>query len=56
MLDAFSQGAKLADALESAYAVNPNFDLGEALRRLIALGVLAGTQPTSSPPPGEPPS
>ncbi len=56
MLDAFSQGAKLADALESAYAVDPNFDLGEALRRLIALGVLAETQPTSSPPPGEPPS
>jgi hypothetical protein len=56
MLDAFSQGAKLADALESAYAVDPNFNLGEALRRLIALGVLAGTQPTSSPPPGEPPS
>jgi hypothetical protein len=54
MLDAFSRGAKLADALESAYAVDPNFDLGEALRRLIALGVLTGTQPTSSPPPGEP--
>jgi hypothetical protein len=51
MLDAFSQGAKLADALESAYAVDPNFDLGEALRRLIALGVLAGTQPIFSPPP-----
>jgi hypothetical protein len=56
MLDAFSQGANLADALESAYAVDPDFDLAEALRRLIALGVLAGTQPTSSPPPGEPPS
>jgi hypothetical protein len=54
MLDAFSQGAKLADALDSACAVDPSFDLGEALRRLIALGVLAGTQPTFSPSPGEP--
>jgi hypothetical protein len=56
MLDAFSQGAHLADALESAYAVNPDFDLAEALRRFIALSVLAGTQPTSSPPLGELPS
>jgi hypothetical protein len=53
ILDAFSQGAKLADALECAYAIDPDFDLGEALRRFIGLGVLTGTQATHSPPPGE---
>jgi hypothetical protein len=56
MLDAFSRGANLADALESAYTVDPDFDLAEALQRLIGLHVLTGTQPTSSPLPGEPPS
>jgi len=56
MLDAFSQGSNLADALESACTVAPDFDLAETLRRLIALDVLTGIQPTSRPPPGEPPS
>ena len=54
LLQAFSQGADLASALESAYALDPGFDLGEALRRFISLGVLTGTQATHSPPPGEP--
>jgi len=55
LLDAFSQGATLANALETAYALDPDFDLGEALRRCIGLDVITGTQPIPSPPPGEPP-
>jgi hypothetical protein len=55
ILDAFSQGGSLADALESAYAADRDFDLGEALRRFVGLGVLAGTRATHSPPPGATP-
>lgn len=50
MLDAFSQQAHLAPALEQARAIDPDFDLGAALRRFISLGVLAAahaTHPTS---------
>ncbi|MFL6603510.1 MAG: putative DNA-binding domain-containing protein [Steroidobacteraceae bacterium] len=53
ILHAFSQGAILATALETAYALDPDFDLGEALRRFIGLGVFSRTQPTHSPLPGE---
>jgi hypothetical protein len=46
ILDAFSHGATLANALEIACALAPDFDLGEALQLFIGLGVLTGTQPT----------
>jgi hypothetical protein len=54
ILHAFSQGAVLANALESAHALDADFDLGEALRRFIGLGVFTGTQLNPSPPHGEP--
>jgi hypothetical protein len=43
VLDAFSRGAFLADALETALGIDPDFDLGEALRCFIGLGVLTAT-------------
>jgi hypothetical protein len=48
ILHAFSQGAVLADALETAQAIDPDFDLGAALRRFMGLGVLAATPSTPS--------
>jgi Putative DNA-binding domain len=47
ILDAFSLGASLADALETALAIDPDFDLGEALRCFIGLGVLTATHDAS---------
>ena len=52
ILHAFSQQALLADALEQARALDPDFDLGEALRRFISLGVLAAAHVTRSTSPG----
>ena len=52
ILHAFSQWALLADALEQARALDPHFDLGEALRRFISLGVLAAAHITHSTSPG----
>jgi hypothetical protein len=52
ILQAFSQQAHLADALEQARALDPEFDLGEALRRFISLGVLVAAHVTHSTSPG----
>lgn len=52
ILQAFSQQAPLADALQQARALDPEFDLGEALRRFISLGVLAAAHTTHSTSPG----
>jgi hypothetical protein len=52
ILHAFSQQALLAEALEQARAIEPSFDLGEALRRFISLGVLAAAHVTHSTSPG----
>lgn len=52
VLHAFSQQALLADALERARALDPEFDPGEALRRFISLGVLAAAHLTHSTSPG----
>ena len=55
ILQAFSRRAVLADALETAQAIDPNFDLGDALRRFMGLGVLAATPSSHSISPGETP-
>jgi hypothetical protein len=39
LLERLSQGASLSQALEAALAADPTFDLTEALRRFISLGV-----------------
>lgn len=39
LLERLAQGASLGDALEAALAADPAFDLTEALRRFISLGV-----------------
>ena len=54
ILNEFAQGAVLANALGSAHDLDADFDLGEALRRFIGLGVFTGAQLGSSPPHGEP--
>jgi hypothetical protein len=41
LLDAFARGECLGTALERAQATDTTFDLGQALRRAIALGLLA---------------
>jgi hypothetical protein len=46
ILDAFSQAAVLGDALETAFAIDCDFNPGDALRRFIGLGVLAATPST----------
>jgi hypothetical protein len=43
ILDAFSRGTVLGDALETAFAVDPDFNPGDALRRFIGLGALTAT-------------
>ncbi len=48
LLQAFSRQALLSDALEQARVLDPDFDLGEALRRFISLGVLAAAYVTHS--------
>jgi hypothetical protein len=53
ILDAFSKGAVLADGLETAYSIDPDFNLGDALRHFIGLGVLAATATTHSTTSGE---
>jgi hypothetical protein len=55
ILDAFFKGAVLADVLETAYSIDPDFNLGDALRRFIGLGVLAATSTTHSTTSGETP-
>ena len=52
ILQAFSRLSLLSDALELARAVDPDLDLGEALRRFISLGVLAAAHLTHSTSPG----
>ncbi len=42
LLEAFSQGVRLGDALEAAVAVDPAFNLSEALSAFVILGVLVG--------------
>ncbi len=42
LLEAFSQGVGLADALDAALAVDPDFNLSEALSAFVILGVLVG--------------
>lgn len=49
LLQAFSRQAPLADALEQARSLDVEFDLGEALRRFISLGVLAAAHLTPQP-------
>lgn len=48
ILQAFSRQVPLAQSLEQARALDPEFDLGEALRRFISLGVLAAAHLTHS--------
>jgi len=55
ILDAFSKGAVLADVLETAYSIDPDFNLGDALRRFIGLGVRAATSTTRLTTSGETP-
>jgi hypothetical protein len=52
ILQAFSRQSLLADALEQARALDPDFDLGEALRRFISLGVLTAAHLAHSTSPG----
>jgi hypothetical protein len=44
LLERLAQGTRLGAAFEAALADDPEFDLAEALRRLISLGVLADIQ------------
>jgi hypothetical protein len=48
LLTAFSDGRLLDSAVEAALAFDPEFDLGAALRRCIALGVLAEMTPPNT--------
>jgi hypothetical protein len=41
-LQAFASGSTLGEALESAQAADPSFDLGAALRRFLSLNILVG--------------
>jgi hypothetical protein len=44
LLESFSGGATLAEALTALQRVEPDFDLGCSLRRLIALGMITDFQ------------
>jgi hypothetical protein len=48
LLGALARDTALGDALEAARALNPDFNLGAALRRFIALGVLTGVRISAS--------
>ncbi len=55
LLDAFSHGRALAQAWLEAQQIDPDFDLGAALRQCISLGLLTMPQPeTTSPKEGIP--
>jgi hypothetical protein len=45
LLECFARGATLGEALSTLQLIEPAFDLGDALRRLIALEMIAQPQP-----------
>jgi hypothetical protein len=48
LLTAFSEGCSLDSAVEAVLSLDPEFDLGAALRRCIALGVVAAMTPATT--------
>jgi len=45
LLECFARNATLGEALSTLQRIEPEFDLGDALRRLLELGMITEHQP-----------